>query len=717
MNVKQNAKKITAVTAGTLTVAGLTLAAPAVSADLSDYPEPFVVDGTFDGSIVVGEAAATDDVVGAIDIAASLQADSVSPVDAGGETTVEGGELIEENFNDEFGFGYDYRHLEGFANDEFSVDGTTFRYREHFVGETDDLNVETSLERGEDYGADPYLTTAEDGSLKYYVEFRNRALSGSHLHEDDGYTAEFQILGQDVEVLNVDGEDVTLEGSTTHSLTVGEEVEVDGRTVTLRNVGESSVIVEVDGESNVIQSDSSDRFGSDNYRVEVDSIFYEEAGSDNNMAVLRVGDELRRTVSDGEPAVLFGEVDDRREASWVWHIEADAGEVDKIGVRSNQEREDPTVTRARDRPALGIGDSFYLPNEYAGIEFTGLQEEQYELNIDLDNDRDFIDIDDYEAEGEAVTFDIEGGDFFEVDGFDGSHTMQELTALFNDDIDADNHPDGDVGEEYDYGIELWYFDGDEEVLADYDYVDTGDGEITFTLELDNDEVDFTLRYDGDGFDGPIESYFEGEEIAIDFDMAEEQFGSDDDAQHEDLVIDDGDGGDNYGREEYDILTSYGVTIEDPRSQFDSSSGSFNMWIPQNEQVADVSVLSHASTTTTAEGDAYMVNRIGVGIGALDSEVTVGNEPLLSVGGPRANEVSMELLGNPSDEEIDEMFEDGQARIELFSDQNALMVAGWSAQDTVRASYVLAQYDQYDLTGDVVELDVTSEDDIEVTPLS
>ena len=69
-------KKIAALVAGT-TMLGATIMG-AMALDLSDYPAPFVSDGVFDGKIVVGANAATSDVVGAIDLAASLQAEATS---------------------------------------------------------------------------------------------------------------------------------------------------------------------------------------------------------------------------------------------------------------------------------------------------------------------------------------------------------------------------------------------------------------------------------------------------------------------------------------------------------------------------------------------------------------------------------------------------------------------------------------------------------------
>ncbi|RME53325.1 hypothetical protein D6783_02360, partial [Candidatus Woesearchaeota archaeon] len=59
---------------------GMTMAG-ALAYDLADYPTPFITNGVFDGAIVVGEKAATSDVIGAVDIAASLQASATTEVE------------------------------------------------------------------------------------------------------------------------------------------------------------------------------------------------------------------------------------------------------------------------------------------------------------------------------------------------------------------------------------------------------------------------------------------------------------------------------------------------------------------------------------------------------------------------------------------------------------------------------------------------------------
>jgi len=72
MEVKKAIKRVFALAAGA-TMLGATLFSAMAAADLANYPAPFVKDGKFDAFIVVGDKAAAEDVVGAVDIGASLQ--------------------------------------------------------------------------------------------------------------------------------------------------------------------------------------------------------------------------------------------------------------------------------------------------------------------------------------------------------------------------------------------------------------------------------------------------------------------------------------------------------------------------------------------------------------------------------------------------------------------------------------------------------------------
>ena len=89
MNVKNNIKKIFALGASGALVATTLVGA---FADLSAYPSPFIgADGTLDATLVVGQNADMIDMLGAVDIAASLQANAYTEVEVadGAAVTVE----------------------------------------------------------------------------------------------------------------------------------------------------------------------------------------------------------------------------------------------------------------------------------------------------------------------------------------------------------------------------------------------------------------------------------------------------------------------------------------------------------------------------------------------------------------------------------------------------------------------------------------------------
>src|SRR5690349_7858687 len=93
MKVKNIVRKAVALGSGAALV-GTTLMG-AFAYDLSSYPSKYIVDGKFDGKIVVGERAATADVLGSIDIAASLQGASVTtkPLSTGASTVSLSGDV------------------------------------------------------------------------------------------------------------------------------------------------------------------------------------------------------------------------------------------------------------------------------------------------------------------------------------------------------------------------------------------------------------------------------------------------------------------------------------------------------------------------------------------------------------------------------------------------------------------------------------------------
>jgi hypothetical protein len=167
------------------------------------------------------------------------------------------------------------------------------------------------------------------------------------------------------------------------------------------------------------------------------------------------------------------------------------------------------------------------------------------------------------------------------------------------------------------------------------------------------------------------------------------------------------------------LTNYGTFVElhDPSGSTDAERLTIEYPVTQR----GVQVFVTAGTISTIRGGgsegAVAVNPVTVGLGVLDTEVQgqLGRKNMISIGGPCVNLISAELMGNPAS--CAEGFEPGKAVIKLYDSQMALLVAGYSAQDTLGAAYVLADYEDYDLMGTEVEVVVADLDTITVNRVS
>jgi len=95
---------------------------------------------------------------------------------------------------------------------------------------------------------------------------------------------------------------------------------------------------------------------------------------------------------------------------------------------------------------------------------------------------------------------------------------------------------------------------------------------------------------------------------------------------------------------------------------------------------------------------------------------VAAQNLIAVGGPCANAVSAELMGNPTS--CAEGFIEGSAKVKLFEQANgnvAMMIAGYSADDTTRATRVVADFGQYTgFEGEEIEVTGTTMSDISIS---
>jgi len=140
---------------------------------------------------------------------------------------------------------------------------------------------------------------------------------------------------------------------------------------------------------------------------------------------------------------------------------------------------------------------------------------------------------------------------------------------------------------------------------------------------------------------------------------------------------------------------------------DENKRSVRIEYPMDEVYGNafVSKVGADVTVAAAAGESVTIQRIEVGATKLASEVAdVKAQDSILVGGPCANSATAEALGNPAD--CAAGFEEGKGLIQLveFANGNvAMVVAGYSADDTRNVCTVLANYKDYALSGTKVEV--------------
>ncbi len=158
------------------------------------------------------------------------------------------------------------------------------------------------------------------------------------------------------------------------------------------------------------------------------------------------------------------------------------------------------------------------------------------------------------------------------------------------------------------------------------------------------------------------------------------------------------------------ITKWGVSIL--QTDFDSSPDKIEMTLPEDQAEALVYITAGVTTisSNSAEGGTVQsttVVPIEVGAAKLASEVSnIKGQNAIVVGGPCANSASAELMGvAQSVPDCLAGFEEGKAMIKLYENGGnvALLVAGATALDTRRACRVLANSEDYSLSGMEVEV--------------
>ena len=137
----------------------------------------------------------------------------------------------------------------------------------------------------------------------------------------------------------------------------------------------------------------------------------------------------------------------------------------------------------------------------------------------------------------------------------------------------------------------------------------------------------------------------------------------------------------------------------------------------DELYANVFVSPAGADVKRAAVGAVNVQKISVGTAKLASEVgSFESQNTLVVGGPCANAKAAEFLGVTADNCLEGAPEENTAVIQLkeMGDSVAILVNGYGAMDTRRAARVLANYDDYTLSGEEVVVTGTDFSNIQVS---
>jgi hypothetical protein len=166
------------------------------------------------------------------------------------------------------------------------------------------------------------------------------------------------------------------------------------------------------------------------------------------------------------------------------------------------------------------------------------------------------------------------------------------------------------------------------------------------------------------------------------------------------------------------LSDWGIRIDEYNPDGSDDPNELRLDVPEQQVLAQTFVtLGEAVAVESTPATAQMINPIALGLAVLDSDIdALGDENLIIVGGPCANTVAAQLLGNPAN--CAEGFEPGKTMLKSYDmgEKVAILVAGYDGAETRAASRALADYENYNFNGEEVELIAVDGSNIEVIQL-
>jgi len=731
----------------------------AIAQDLADYPQPYVDEnGVFNTAtaIVVGAGAAASDTLGAVDIAQQLQFDAKTPVSSGdGTVTVAGGvtediplgKAIANDTTIALDWQLQDTDIESFQDTEISFQSDKYNVHDELVIKPTTPTVQTSLTSSDDDYETNIFMEVESGAIQYYYAF-DEAINVTKATSND--PLEIKFLGQTLKITGVSTTktEFTATVGAEFFMDAGDTVTVDGKKITLVNVGEGgAIVVDVEGVLDTISSGNTKTING--IEVKNDETFYTNEKSERS-ASLVIGEDAVKTYEDEDAYV--GE--DESDPDWVWNF-GRLGQKEStaitnatsdpmgpfLGIKNDFTKNDDT-----DDPA-GIGECYDLPNNYASIcldSLTVAEDDYLTVTMEIADGVDTTKSKHVLGSTSAKTIHIyaPGSERFVLKGstnagiegdwsqVNGTHVknkktseiwLQSVNAGTNETLvfykDSDANPSMVYGGNVSSGLnstilQLNFGDTKETnaLLSVFNFHDS------LGLPLGDDEINLAWNFTGDstselssGQDviGTNWSMLSGVYDRLGSTASSEEAGElwwlvDTSAVANDWT----DGITVLGTKDEDHRTPYGVIIKDPKSN--GASDQVVLQIPGDQVQANI-VVKGQTTSVSGGSTSFIPANIDITT-RLDSELagSEANYDLIIVGGPCANDAveAVTALGVTC-EGARAAWSPGEAVLKMASngDKVALLVAGYNAMDTRVAARVLKNYADYDteLTGSEVKV--------------
>ncbi|MDP3728176.1 MAG: S-layer protein [bacterium] len=751
--IRKTMKRIAAIGTGVAMV-GATLTG-AMAVDLSDYPQPFVVDGVYDdtNALVVGDEADAADTLGLVDISSGLQFESKVAVESDStEVSVSGGKteqvalhlgLSNTTFFDTQLQDDDVSNL---FDGEITFQGSSYDTSEQLeILDRTDPVVETSLTSSDDdYVSDVYLEVKARDQIKFYYKF-DETINLRKTSSTDALSIDF--LGDNLKITSIDsaGNKFTAYVGEEHYLGAGESVDVDVegviKTITLTDVSSTNAVVDVDGESKIISSAATSTVNG--VEITVDSVF-SRTEREESSANLIIGKQSSESYTDGD--AYIGE--DTDSPNWVWNLEG----LEQNGTTMNLSIENDFVYNTISNEAKAVGECIVLPNEYVEICFDSLSVEDddyatytFEFDSSADLSRPF-------GSGNASVPGLHiytsASDGIELRGYTTSGTVGIVGNVSSTQKAKDiwlyvpastngtvNGSAVDISSSTGRHIGVFYKDTSNSQIKFFgelnanvsgteilrlNYGNTKDTNIVLrTGQTNGGEVPVTINLSlavtPDTSSDILAGYDNVSMIWGTVSAANGQIDSlgDTRSTEEARELSWGLAALSIGTKDEDHRSAYGIIIKNPKSN--GASDRVSLSIPGDQVKANIVI--KGTSSTVAGGDVSYVAVAVTPVTKLASEVgSVEDYNLILVGGPCANALVEELFDYTCD---GWSFEAGEAVVKMVDngDKVAMLVAGTSADDTRRASKAIASYADYEFTGTEALVSGTSLTDIDVGAVS